>query len=89
VRRIHGDAHLQGLPGGRALLVLAASTGERVGIERSPAQLQRLYDQIGALLQANQPEEAAQVEDASADPSPPPTQAKRGRKALAAEPAAT
>ncbi|MBN9529687.1 MAG: hypothetical protein J0H82_26005 [Alphaproteobacteria bacterium] len=68
--------------------MLAASTGERVGIERSPAQLQRLYDQIGALLQANQPDEAAPAE-ASADPSPPPTQAKRGRKALAAESAAT
>lgn len=86
MRRINGDAHLQSLPGGRALLVLAASAGERVGIERSQAQLQRLYDQIGALLQPPEDGEAASG-DAPADPPPPPPPAKPGRKARAAEPA--
>lgn len=70
MRIINGDALVEGRTGNRALLVLAAATGERVAIERSADQTRALIEALAATLPPD-------------EPAPAPAAAKPTRKAKA------
>jgi hypothetical protein len=42
MRKIDGKARVEGLSGGRSLLVLQSATGEQISLEMSPAQAAEL-----------------------------------------------